>query len=192
MDRDASALTAPATAGLITTIATIDGVLDAHTAQLGRDFAGYRNHVYRVANFCIALAPNGRGDLEKIAIAAAFHDLGIWTAGTFDYLAPSVACAAAWLEARGQHAWIPDVARMIDDHHKISAATADRGSLVEPFRRADWIDVLLGIPTFGLPRPFIRAVRSTWPDAGFHLRLLQLSGRRLLTHPLSPLPMVRL
>jgi hypothetical protein len=35
-----------------------------------------------------------RVDLEKIAVAAVFHDLGIWTNKTFDYIAPSVALAA--------------------------------------------------------------------------------------------------
>ena len=177
---------------VINAIPTIDRVLDVHAAALGADRAGYRNHTYRVANFCVALAPQGRDELEKIAVATAFHDLGIWTAGTFDYLAPSVACATNWLTEHGREAWIADVARMIDDHHKISSSTADPSSLVEPFRRADLIDILWGVPTFGLQPAFIRAVRSTWPDAGFHARLFRLFARRLLSHPLSPLPMVKL
>jgi HD superfamily phosphodiesterase len=41
---------------------------------------------------CVAIA-GGRGDLEKIAAAAVFHDLGIWTDRTFDYIAPSIALA---------------------------------------------------------------------------------------------------
>ena len=177
---------------VITAIPTIDRVLDVYAAALGPDRAGYRNHTYRVANFCVALAPDGRDELEKIAVATVFHDLGIWTAGTFDYLEPSVACATGWLTERGQETWIPEVARMIRDHHKLSSSTADRSTLVEPFRQADLIDIIWGVPTFGLQPAFIRAVRSTWPDAGFHARLFRLFGRRLLTHPLSPLPMVKL
>jgi len=29
--------------------------LSAHSGALGADFQGYRNHAYRVANFCLAL-----------------------------------------------------------------------------------------------------------------------------------------
>ena len=191
MDRGASALTVPLPHAT-TAIPTIDGVLASHAPALGRDYVAYRNHAHRVAHLCAALAPPMEGSAEKIAVAAAFHDLGIWTAGTFDYIAPSVACAAGWLRAQAREAWIPDVASMIADHHKVFPSTADPASLVEPFRKADWIDVLWGLPTFGLPRPWVRALRITWPDAGFHARLLQLSARRALTHPLSPLPMVKL
>ena len=176
---------------IVRALPLIDGVLDAHRAALGPDFTGYRNHAYRVANLCAALAPRGRERLETIAAAAAFHDLGIWTASTFDYIAPSVAAAAGWLAERGRQSWIAEVSAMIADHHKISASTADAASLVEPFRQADWIDVLWGLPRFGLPRAFVRDVRSTWADEGFHARLLQLAAHRLLTHPLSPLPMVK-
>ena len=62
---------------------------------------------------------------------------------------------------------------------------------VETFRRADWIDVSNGMLRFGLPRAVVREVRRTFPDAGFHRRLLQLTLRRFRRHPLSPLPMMR-
>ena len=81
---------------------------------------------------------------------------------------------------------------MIADHHKITPSHADHGSLVEPFRRADWIDVTRGLRTFGLPRPLIRSVLASWPSAGFHSRLVQLTLERFRTHPLTPLPMVKL
>ena len=41
-------------------------------------------------------------DLEKIAVAAVIHDLGIWTNKTFDYIAPSAALAREHLAARGR------------------------------------------------------------------------------------------
>ena len=64
---------------LLTRIPNIDDVLDAHATELGHDFFAYRNHVYRIVNLCVAIA--GRSELEKIAVAAVFHDLGIWTDG---------------------------------------------------------------------------------------------------------------
>lgn len=110
---------------VITEIAMLDRVLRAHAAGLGSDFVGYRNHAYRVANLCIALAPAGPDQIEKIAVATAFHDLGIWTDGTFDYLGPSVRLARAYLTESGRPEWITEVERTILEHHKLSASEAD-------------------------------------------------------------------
>jgi hypothetical protein len=81
---------------------------------------------------------------------------------------------------------------MLEEHHKITPFTANPASLVEAFRRADWIDVTRGLRTFGIPRQVIESVFTTWPSAWFHWRLVTLIVERLRTHPLKPLPMVRL
>lgn len=177
---------------LLTEVDTIDAVLEAHAGSLGRDSAAYRHHVYRVMNLCAALAPRAPEALAKIAIAAVFHDLGIWTAGTFDYLPPSIALARDHVTRIGRADWADEVAAMIREHHKVTAAASDAGPLVEAFRRADWIDVTCGLRTFGAPRPLLRAVFAAWPRLGFHARLVAFSLARLRTHPLSPLPMLRL
>jgi hypothetical protein len=176
---------------LLMRISTIDEVLDDHESALGNDRTAYRNHVYRVVNLCVAIV-GGRGEVEKIAAAAVFHDLGIWTDRTFDYIAPSMALAREYLVARAREDWITDISTMISDHHKITPSMANPNSLVEPFRQADWIDVTGGLRRFGIPRPFVARLFATWPDAGFHSRLVQLALHRFRTHPLSPLPMVRL
>ena len=176
---------------LLTRIPTIDDVLDGHASALGDDRVAYRNHVYRVVNLCVAIV-GGCGEVDKIAAAAVFHDLGIWTDRTFDYIAPSIALARKYLVARALEDWNTDISTMISDHHKITPTMANPNSLVEPFRQADWIDVTGGLRRFGIPRPFVARLFATWPDAGFHWRLVQLALHRFRTHPLSPLPMVRL
>lgn len=173
-------------------IATLDELLAGYAAELGSDWTAYRNHTYRVVNLCAALSSSDPEPLEKIAIAAAFHDLGIWTDGTFDYLQPSIRLAGAHLAHSGRANWTAEITAMILEHHKISAWRGDPGWLVEPFRRADWIDVTRGLRAFGLPRKLLREIFAAWPDAGFHKRLVQLSLKRLRTHPWNPLPMVRL
>jgi len=178
-------------AGLLTSLPTVDEVLDDHALELGHDFIAYRNHVYRVANLCLAIVGDSRVELEKIAVAAVFHDLGIWTNKTFDYIAPSVAIARHHLADRGMADWIPEIEEMIVDHHKITPSRANPQSLVESFRRADWIDVTRGLRRFGLPRKFIAAIATTWPDADFHRRLVRLTIDRFWKHPLNPLPMIR-
>jgi hypothetical protein len=178
-------------AELLTSLPTVEEVLDDHASELGHDFIAYRNHVYRVVNLCLAIVGDSRVELEKIAVAAVFHDLGIWTDHTFDYIAPSVAIARAHLSARGMANWIPEIEAMIVNHHKVTTARAVARSLVESFRRADWIDVTRGLRRFGVPRTFVAAVAATWPSAGFHRRLVELTMDRWWKHPLSPLPMVK-
>jgi len=165
-------------------------VLDAHRGVLGTDFDGYRHHVYRVANFFDALGP-GRFDANPaLAIAAAFHDLGIWVDNTFDYLEPSARLAQQFIETEGLHDIDTQlVHELVVQHHKLRPY---RGSaLVEQWRRADHIDVSLGVLAFGLPRSRIRQVQRRFPDRGFHLRLLQLTLREFTRKPSNPLPMIR-
>ncbi|KRA48761.1 hypothetical protein [Pseudoxanthomonas sp. Root630] len=176
---------------MLTALPTLDAVLDAHASALGDDALGYRHHAYRVANFSWLLAPGDAEALEKLSIAVAFHDLGIWTAGTFDYLPPSRALARDHLHQAGKAAWMVEVDAMIECHHKLVRTAAGTSPAVEAFRRADWIDVSLGVRRFGLSRRAVREVMTAFPDAGFHRRLAELTLARLRCHPLDPLPMMR-
>lgn len=81
---------------------------------------------------------------------------------------------------------------MIEQHHKIRKYKVNSCWLVEPFRKADWIDVSKGRLKYGLPSFYIAEILETFPNAGFHNRLIELTMRRLKTHPFSPLPMMRL
>src|SRR5262249_23978285 len=127
----------PSYAGLLTNLPTVERVLDDHASVLGRDRVAYRNHVYRVVNLCVAIAGDSPVEIEKLAIAAVIHDLGIWTDHTFDYIAPSAALARGHLASREMADWIPEIEAMIVDHHKITSSRADQHTLVEAFRRAD-------------------------------------------------------
>lgn len=176
---------------LLERIATLDAVLENHAEALGADFSAYRNHAYRVANLCLALRPAGESALEKVALAAAFHDLGIWTAGTFDYLAPSIDLACRHLGGSGPADWQSDLAGMIREHHKLRRYRGTGAEVIEPFRRADWIDVSRGVLSFGLPRALLREIFAKWPNAGFHKRLVKLTLREARNHPLRPIPVIK-
>ncbi|HMM26154.1 MAG TPA: hypothetical protein PKA36_15295 [Pseudoxanthomonas mexicana] len=176
---------------MLTALPTLDALLAAHAGALGEDATGYRHHAYRVANFYWLLAPGDADALEKLSIAVAFHDLGIWTAGTFDYLPPSRELARAHLQASSGTDWGDEVDAMIEAHHKIQGTPPGTRASVEAFRRADWIDVSRGLRRFGLPRASVREVMRAFPNAGFHRRLAMLTLQRLRRHPLDPLPMMR-
>jgi len=177
---------------VVSEIATLAAILNAHADALGADFVPYWNHTHRVANLCATHVSGGAEAMEKIAIAAAFHDLGIWTDATFDYLKPSVRLACAYLAASGLDQWQPEITAMISNHHKLTRYRDNPDWLVEPFRLADWTDVSLGFLKLGVPARFIGALYATWPSAGFHKRLVQLELAHLRKHPLNPLPVLKI
>ncbi|MFQ5477265.1 MAG: HD domain-containing protein [Candidatus Binatia bacterium] len=175
---------------IIRSYALLDELFDSSVSLLGVDFHGYRNHAYRVFNFARELAGSSSETDTKFAVAAYFHDLGIWADHTFDYLTPSVTRARDYLAAQRKADWMEEVSYMITEHHKITSA-GGFGALVEAFRRADWIDVTLGLLSYGLPRYFVREVRREFPNEGFHRRLLSLTVERIREHPTRPLPMFK-
>lgn len=169
----------------------VDEILGSFSTVIDADLQGYRNHVYRVIHLCLSLGSFGDAERARIQIAACFHDIGIWTAGTLDYLPPSEATAAAYLRANGREEWVPEVSAMIEMHHGLSSKANSPFTLVEPFRRADMADFSLGIIPMGISKELIAALKREFPNAGFHKRLVQLGAQRLVRHPLNPLPMFR-
>jgi len=168
---------------------------------IGHDYLGYKNHVYRMVQFCWALKQI-RGqvltsdDKQKIMIAATFHDIGIWLGHTLDYLDPSIPPAMQYLESQGLDNWKREIELMISEHHKLSPYTgelldAEHQEIVELFRQGDAIDFTLGMVKFDLPKSYIKALKAAIPNQGFHLGLLKKGMLWFLRHPLNPAPMMK-
>ncbi|MGQ3029806.1 MAG: HD domain-containing protein [Ferrovibrionaceae bacterium] len=173
-------------------LALLDTLLESWKAQIGPAFPGYRNHCQRMAAFTLALLPRaGDDDRRKIAIAACFHDLGIWSDGTIDYLPPSSRRARVYLAAEGLEAWATEIELMIDEHHKLRAFKDPTYPLVEAFRKADLVDVSLGLVKFGIAGDTVRALKAAYPNDGFHKTLMGLAGSWFKRHPLSPPPFIK-
>ena len=180
---------------VITQLQELEDILSPYKDMIGNDYQGYRNHLVRMLNFCFYLAEQ-KGLLteeakEKFIIAAAFHDIGIWTGNTVDYLPPSEREAKAYLKEAGKEEWIKEVVLMISEHHKLRAYKSDHYPLVEVFRQADLVDFSLGMVKKGIPNAFVQSVKNTIPNAGFHKLLMQLSWKQLKKHPLNPAPMMK-
>jgi len=173
---------------------SIDEILDARRdIARGQDAAyeGYRNHAHRVHNFARAIASFSPEDEEKIAIAAAFHDLHAFE-GRLDYLEPSIEEAARYLRETGREAWDRDVALTIAFHHRVRPYRGEAAHLVEPFRRADWNDFTLGLVRWGIPPELRRAADAEFPAGDFvpkAVTRLALGWAR--RHPLRPAPPFR-
>lgn len=167
----------------------IDSILEEHKAALGADFDKYRNHLYRVYNF--ALYFNKGEDADILAVAAAFHDIGIWTANTFDYLKPSIALAVAYANNNPQRYLSAEkLTQVIDLHHKITPVKFN--TTANNFRKADICDLTFSALRFGMPKAFVKEVNAAFPYLGFHRKLVVLTGRQFLKKPWNPLPMFKL
>jgi hypothetical protein len=169
----------------------IEEILSHWRDAIGADFPGYRGHVYRVFNFCLALHHPTEDQRAKLAIAACFHDIGLWSAKTVDYIPPSMEEAGLYLQATGRESWSGEIARMIEMHHKVRSLGDENLSLAEWFRRGDLVDFSLGWITFGLPWSLVRQVKKTIPNQRFHWFLLKGAFFWFVRHPFRPPPFMR-
>jgi hypothetical protein len=180
-----------APSGLVLEESRIESILSLWRDRIGAEYDGYRGHVYRVFNVCLQLRACTAEERDKLAIALAFHDIGLWSAHTADYLPPSEAEAVAWLDRNGLSAWREEIALMIRMHHRIRRWRDPRTPLVETLRRADLVDFSRGLYRAGLPRAFLRDLSAAIPNAGFHRFLLRGARDWFLRHPLRPPPFLR-
>lgn len=169
----------------------IDQLIQPYQSLIGADFDKYKNHVYRVYLNCKMLDDNPENE-EKYAIASVFHDIGIWTDHTLDYLKPSIIKAKEYLNEMGKLLWMYEIALMIDMHHKTTKYQGKYEAIVEVFRKADWMDVSLGLLTFGADKQNIKTNQREYKNLGFHLFLLKAVTKNFLQRPFrNPLPMLK-
>lgn len=153
---------------IVRTLPLAEEILESHRARSNGDDAGwngYKAHVYRVVNYARAFGAAEADRDDKLAIAAAFHDLAAFD--TLDYLVPSIAAQDAWLQQTGRTAWSDELALVVAQHHRVTAYPASKphAALVEAVRRADLVDVSQGLIRFGLAKEYVAEVRATF-DAG--------------------------
>lgn len=177
--------------GIVRVDPQIEAILRPRRDLIGDDYAGYRGHVYRVFNLCLQLRDVDADERRKLAIALAFHDIGLWSARTVDYLPPSEAEARDWLAGQGLSAWGDEIGLMIAMHHRVRRWRDPATPLVEVMRRADLVDFSRGLYRAGLPRAFLRRLSRAIPNAGFHRFLMRGALDWFRHHPLRPPPFLR-
>ena len=168
----------------------LDQLLSQYQTPLGNQYDAYRNHLYRLINSIQATTKLSEIELEKIAIAAAFHDLGLWTHHTLDYLDPSAQMATEYLLSIGKKSWIDEVVAMIQDHHKIKPSEHS-SRIVELFRQADWAEVTFGVIGLKVDKLIIQDLKKQFPNVGFHRFLLKRGVAWGVKHPLNPMPIFK-
>ena len=172
-------------------IPLLEDILTEWKETIGNEYEGYKNHVYRMIHFCLALKNCSEEEKEKIIIAGAFHDLGIWINNTIDYIPPSLPPAMEYLKSRNLEAWSTEIELMITEHHKIREYENTTYPLVELFRKGDLVDFSFGLFKFSIPKTYINQVKAKFPNAGFHKYLGKRAVKWFAKHPLNPAPMMK-
>src|ERR1700739_343279 len=155
----------------------VDALLDRYQDALSGHMLTYRNHVYRCITYHQLLLGAPIPDFAALAWAA--HDLGIWTAGTFDYLGPSADLVSLHADEFGINN-VPQARMLITEHHRLRP-TDDR--MTETFRRADLVDVSPGFVAGQIGPSQVRAVVAQLPYSGFHAFLARGLTSYAVRHP---------
>ncbi len=165
----------------------IDEILDRHRQELSEAFTPYRNHAQRVFQISLWLDP-GIND-HNLSIAAAFHDLAIWTNKTWDYLIPSTEQAVEYCEINNIQSR-REITHMVHFHHKITPYRGDFPS-AEVFRKADLVDLSRHYVRFNLSHKALKQLRQDFPFCGFHRHLFSTFRRHMIKYPFRPFPMIK-
>lgn len=167
----------------------ISNILSSYKNELGTNFEKYHNHCCRVFVFASLLSNATEEEQKQLAIASAFHDIGIWTANTLDYLQPSIELAEKYLNQHQLAQWTDSVKDIIDNHHKLTPFK--NNSLAENFRKADLIDLTFGFVKFGLSSAQINENKKLYPALGFQQYIFKVVLKNIVKHPLNPMPIMK-
>lgn len=191
----------------------LDAILQHHKQEIGSaDYDKYRNHCLRVLSFAgyyyrhsyttkdkatasSTLPPWNDHILNVMALALAYHDIGLWTAGALDYLEPSVATmnrdflladteeSTISLPATFSDADLATARIMILQHHKYREWKKHpkfveiNEAAINAVRCGDWADATMGVIRTGLPTAYLEQAYTVIPEAGFHAMLAAMGGR---------------
>ncbi len=153
----------------------VEELFDPYKSVIGKDFPGYRNHVYRTITYAMHFLDNAAEHEQVVETAFVYHDIGLWTDHELAYLEPSEALAVADNEKYG---WGLDpelLCGAIHWHHKIFPYRGPHQNIIEACRKADWIDASKGMVRKGMSKAAIAEVESAFPNLGFHDTLLRLA-----------------
>jgi hypothetical protein len=153
----------------------VEELLAPYRTLIGRDYGGYRNHVYRCVTYAMHYLASADEYEKLVETAFVYHDIGLWTDKKLAYLEPSEAVA---LRDNEKYSWglDPDALRgAIHWHHKVFKYKGVHATVIEACRKADWIDATQGWCRKGISRSDIAKVESTFPNCGFHKTLLRLA-----------------
>ncbi len=177
-------MTHPTEIQIITQSEGIESRLTPYRDIIGKDYDGYKGHLYRVLTYSLYFLNGDETHRDLIETALVYHDISLWTEKALAYLEPSSQRA---IDDNKKHGWGHDPQLLHDIiywHHKMWPYHGPNEAVVNAVRKADWIDATQGIIKMGMQKHLIQRVNNTIPAAGFHdtLKRLgpELSGGNIL------------
>lgn len=159
----------------------IEKLLTRYTNALGNDYDSYKAHIYRVLTYSMHFLEGDTSNLNIIAAALVFHDIGLWTDKQLGYIKPSCKRAKGILKTLD---YTPRQISLAQDiiywHHKVTDYESDDpyfDRIINSVRKSDWIDATGGLIKHGMPVSHIDKVNKAIPVDKFHQRLLVLSRK---------------
>lgn len=153
----------------------VELLLARYEEVIGKDYSGYRNHVYRAITYAMHFLGNEPDFEPLVETAFVYHDIGLWTHHALNYLEPSEALALADNEKYGWGLDPDALSGAIHWHHKIRPYKGPHEQVIEACRKADWVDASKGMIRKGLGKAAIKDVEAAFPNSGFHKALLRLT-----------------
>lgn len=153
----------------------VENLFEAYKTVIGKDYPGYRNHVYRVLSYAMHFLDRNEEHRTLVETALVYHDIALWTEKACAYLEPSEDLV---VKDNAEKGWglDPEALRaVIHWHHKITAYHGPHEVPVEAVRKADWIDANMGKVSKGMARENIKKVEAALPNEGFHKSLVRLA-----------------
>lgn len=153
----------------------VEELLGRFEKIIGKDFPGYRNHIYRTITYAMHFLDNAEEYERIVETAFVYHDIALWTDRELAYLGPSEAMAIADNEKFGWGLDSELLRGAIHWHHKVLPYKGPNQRVIEACRKADWIDASKGMLRKGMSKATIKEVEAAFPNLGFHNALLRLA-----------------
>ena len=163
-------------------------IFDKFSSLLGDDLQAYSGHCYRMLNYMNYWGLE-EDELHVASIALPFHDIGVWTHNTMDYLEVSFLEARKYIRMNKIEVDEEAVESMILGHHKIRSIREN--DLSEKTRKADLVDLSFGMLSFGIPGKQMKAIKKAFPYAGFQKSIYGRVMGYAFRHPGNPFPMMK-
>ena len=167
---------------------TFEAIFQEHKLVLGKDFEHYRGHCYRILNYMNYWKLN-EVEFKTCEVAIPFHDMGIWTHKTMDYLEVSFEGAKKYIEEKKLDIEKDSLENIIVNHHKISKIKDN--SLAEKLRKADLIDLSFGVIKFGIDQKAMHSIVSEFPFLEFQQVIFKKVFSHAVRNILNPFPMLK-
>ena len=138
----------------------VEELFARYESLIGRDFPGYRNHVYRAITYSMHFLGNAEEYERLVEAVFVYHDIGLWTDRELSYLEPSEAVAVADNEKFRFGLDSGLLRDAIHWHHKIFSYSGPNHEVIEACRKADWIDATKGMLRKGMSKKSILGAPS--------------------------------